>query len=161
MQFQIIAANSGTLSPVTSKSAPARPLVGVGVLVWREDSVLLGLRRGAHGAGTWSPPGGHLEFGEEPIDCLQREALEEAGIQVKDVEFVGITNDIFTDERRHYVTLFYQAHLASGTPRVCEPEKCDAWQWWPWNALPVAESLFLPLRHLREQQPHIRTGRLP
>ncbi|MBV8716890.1 MAG: NUDIX domain-containing protein [Chloroflexi bacterium] len=127
-----------------------RPLVGVGVLVWRDNSVLLGLRRGAHGAGTWSPPGGHLEFGEHPIDCLKREALEEAGIEIKDVEFVGVTNDIFAEEGRHYVTLFYSAQLERGTPRVCEPEKCDAWQWWPWDALP--ENLFLPLKHLREQQ---------
>src|SRR5579864_1389729 len=68
----------GILSLVTSEVVRPRPLVGVGVLVWRDGSVLLGLRRGAHGAGTWSPPGGHLEFGEEPVDCLQREALEEA-----------------------------------------------------------------------------------
>lgn len=128
--------------------ADARPLVGVGVLVWQDGNVLLGLRRGSHGAGTWSPPGGHLEFGEEPIDCLRRETEEEAGIGIKDVEFVGITNDIFLEEGRHYVTLFYRAHLASGAPRVCEPEKCDAWEWWPWEALP--ENLFLPLRHLRE-----------
>ena len=127
-----------------------RPLVGVGVLVWEGGNVLLGLRRGSHGAGTWSPPGGHLEFGEEPIDCLRRETFEEAGISIKDVEFAGVTNDIFAEEGKHYVTLFYRAHLASGTPRVCEPEKCDMWQWWPWDNLP--ENLFLPLRHFVEQK---------
>ncbi|MBV9597575.1 MAG: NUDIX domain-containing protein [Chloroflexi bacterium] len=78
-------------------------------------------RRGAHGAGTWSPPGGHLEFGEDPMDCVTREALEEAGIRLKDLEFFGVTNDVFAEEGRHYMTLFYSAHLESGTPRVCEP----------------------------------------
>jgi 8-oxo-dGTP diphosphatase len=79
----------------------ARPLVGTGVLVFHEGAVLLGLRRGSHGAGTWSPPGGHLEFGEEPIECVRREALEEAGIELDDIGFAGVTNDVFVEEQRH------------------------------------------------------------
>jgi uncharacterized protein (TIGR00730 family) len=125
-----------------------RPLVGAGVLVFQKGAVLLGLRRGSHGHGTWSPPGGHLEFGEEPIECVRREALEEAGIHLGDIQFVGVTNDVFAEEQRHYVTLFYSASLTGGTPTVLEPTKCDAWRWWPWEALP--DELFLPLRHLRE-----------
>jgi len=130
--------------------SPRRPFVGVGVLVVRDDSVLLGLRRGAHGAGTWSPPGGHLEYGEDPVDCVRREALEEAGVELGACRFVGVTNDIFEAEGRHYLTLFYSSSLTKGTPTVREPEKCDAWQWWPWHALP--DDLFLPLVHLREQR---------
>ena len=126
-----------------------RPFVGVGVLVFRGDRVLLGLRRGAHGAGTWSPPGGHLEYGEEPAECVRREALEETGLTLSHVDFAGITNDIFEAEGRHYVTLFYRTDQSTGEPTVCEPEKCDAWQWWPWDALP--DNLFLPLQHYRAQ----------
>jgi uncharacterized protein (TIGR00730 family) len=59
-----------------------------------------------------------------------------------------VTNDVFSEEHRHYVTLFYSATLAGGTPTVVEPAKCEAWRWWPWEALPT--QLFLPLRHLRE-----------
>jgi 8-oxo-dGTP diphosphatase len=133
-----------------SATEPRRPIVGVGVLVVRDGSVLLGLRRGSHGAGTWSPPGGHLEYGEDPVECLRREALEEAGIQLGACSFVGITNDIFAAEDRHYVTLFYTGAIASGTPTVLEPDKCDAWQWWAWDALP--DNLFLPLRNLRAER---------
>jgi 8-oxo-dGTP diphosphatase len=97
-------------------SSDRRPEVGVGVLVQREGTVLLGLRRGSHGAGTWSPPGGHLEFGEDPIECARREAFEEAGITLGACQFVGITNDIFETEHRHYVTLFYTAPLLDGIP---------------------------------------------
>ncbi len=34
------------------------PKVGVGVMIMRENKVLLGLRQGSHGAGEWSFPGG-------------------------------------------------------------------------------------------------------
>src|SRR5437660_320418 len=122
-----------------------RPIVGVGVLIFRDGQVLLGLRRGSHGAGTWSPPGGHLEYGEEPATCVMREALEETGLRLPSVEFLGVTNDVFEAEHRHYLTLFFRADSVSGEPAVREPEKCEGWHWWPWDALP--ENLFLPLRH--------------
>ncbi len=37
------------------------PQVGVGVLILRDGKVLLGRRKGSHGAGCWSAPGGHLD----------------------------------------------------------------------------------------------------
>jgi len=40
------------------------PRVGLGVLIIKDGKVLLGRRKGAHGEGTWAPPGGHLECGE-------------------------------------------------------------------------------------------------
>jgi 8-oxo-dGTP diphosphatase len=129
-------------------SAPRRPQVGVGVLVVVDGTILLGLRRGAHGSGTWSPPGGHLEYGEDPVDCVRREAAEEAGIELGECRFAGVTNDIFEVEGRHYVTLFYTAALASGVPTVLEPTKCEQWRWWAWDDLP--DKLFLPLQHLRD-----------
>ena len=35
--------------------------VGVGVLIIRNGKILLIKRTGSHGAGTWSPPGGHID----------------------------------------------------------------------------------------------------
>lgn len=60
------------------------PQVGVGVLILRDGKVLLGRRKGSHGAGCWSAPGGHLEFGEAVEDCALREALEETGLALSD-----------------------------------------------------------------------------
>ncbi len=83
------------------------------------------------------------------LDCARREALEEAGIELGPCRLVGVTNDLFEVERKHYVTLFYVADFVAGVPTVREPSKCAEWRWWAWDALP--ENLFLPLRHLREQ----------
>ena len=58
-----------------------RPSVGVGVFVYNMDGkILLGKRKGAHGAGEWSLPGGHLEFNESFERCCEREVMEETGI---------------------------------------------------------------------------------
>ncbi|HEU5357581.1 MAG TPA: NUDIX domain-containing protein, partial [Gemmatimonadales bacterium] len=56
----------------TSAGGP-RPQLGVGVLILREGKLLLGQRRGSHGAGTWAPPGGHLDSGESVEQCACRE----------------------------------------------------------------------------------------
>lgn len=57
------------------------PRVGVGVMIQNEKGeVLLGLRQGSHGAGEWSFPGGHLEFGETVFQTAKREVEEESGL---------------------------------------------------------------------------------
>jgi 8-oxo-dGTP diphosphatase len=120
--------------------------VGVGVIIVRDNQVLLGLRAGAHGAGTWALPGGHLEFGESPEDCAVREALEETGLAVTPTRRAGFTSDVFASEGRHYLTVFIEADSASGAPEVLEPTKCERWDWFGWSALPAP--LFAPLASL-------------
>lgn len=129
-------------------AAPGRrsPLVGVGVLVLREGRVLLGQRKGSHGAGTWALPGGHLEFGETVAQCAVREVLEETGLRIDAVTPAPYTNDVFETEGKHYVTLFVTARSAAGEPVVCEPDKCSEWQWFHWSDLPAP--LFAPLATL-------------
>ena len=65
----------------------------------------MGKRKGSHGEGTWSVPGGHLEFGETIENCAKREVYEETGLVITDVTVAGITNDIFSEEETHYITI--------------------------------------------------------
>jgi 8-oxo-dGTP diphosphatase len=133
------------------QSAPAhgdeRPRIGVGVFVIRDGRVLLGERIGAHGAGTWALPGGHLEFGESVEDCARREVLEETGLRIGAISAGPFTNDIFVAEHRHYVTLFVLVRDSDGEPARREPDKCLRWAWFDWREFP--SPLFQPLATLR------------
>jgi 8-oxo-dGTP diphosphatase len=125
-----------------------RPFVGIGVIVVKDNKVLLGKRKAAHGEGTWSFPGGHLEFGETPEECAQRETMEETGISIKNIKKAVFTNDIFKETGKHYVTLFLTAESAE-EPQLREPDKFEKWQWFFWNKLP--KPLFLCVQNLLKE----------
>ena len=124
-----------------------RPKVGIGVLIFNDDNILLGLRIGNHGANTWSPPGGYLEYGESFEECAAREVSEETGLILKKVEFYGITNNIFRNEQKHTISVFMKADYPANQMVVNkEPHNIENWQLFSMNNLP--DNLFLPLKNL-------------
>lgn len=126
-----------------------RPKIGTGVIIIKDNKVLLGQRKNSLGSGTWCFPGGHLEFGEDFETCSKRETLEETGINIKNVQFVTITNDVFKTENKHYVTVFMSADYDFGEVTLTEPDKFEKWDWFDWNNLP--EPLFSPILTLIKQ----------
>jgi 8-oxo-dGTP diphosphatase len=120
--------------------------VGVAVIIVRDRRVLLLKRSGSHGAGTWATPGGHLDFGETPEQCGVREAHEETGLEVADLAFVALTNDIFELERKQYITIWMRAGRIVGEPAIASPREMTELGWFAWDALP--RPLFLPLAQL-------------
>ncbi len=127
-------------------SHSAHPRVGVACLVTRADRILLLRRQRSHGAGSWSPPGGHLDFGESIDACAIRETLEETGLRITGPRFVAITNDIFVVERKHYVTVWMRAESVDGTPSVQDPAEVAEVGWFTPDRLPAP--LFLSLENL-------------
>lgn len=125
------------------------PQVGVGVLIIHNGCVLLGKRKNAHGAGTWSAPGGHLEFGESIDACARREVLEETGLVLQGIQHGPFTNDVFEADKKHYVTVFVLATPVGREAKLLEPDKCEGWAWFKWAALP--EPLFPPMKTLLSQ----------
>jgi 8-oxo-dGTP diphosphatase len=132
---------------VAASQFPRTVAVGVGVLVVRDSRVLLGRRCGSHGAGTWSAPGGRLEYGETIESCARRELSEETGLELGPIELGPYMNDVFHEVGEQYVTVFVLARQATGVPENKEPHKCEGWSWFNWAELPVP--LFAPLETLR------------
>lgn len=125
------------------------PRVGVGVFIRKDGKILMGKRRGAHGADMWAPPGGHLEFGESWEECAKRETLEETGLEISVRGLGTVTNDIFASDNKHYITILMVTDYLRGEPQLLEPEKCTEWRWCAWEDLP--QPLFPSIQHAREQ----------
>ncbi len=139
-----------------------------------DGAILMGRRRGSHGAGTWSFTGGKLGYLEGIGICASRELHEETGLMLHPEAWVsfGYTNDVFPGgknplctqcrevgvlpcvfcgarpEPLHYVTLYALARFGSrwGSPRVMEPDKLSEWRWF--LEPPPYEELFLPVQNL-------------
>jgi len=130
--------------------------VGVSVLVKRGDSILLEKRANVHGAGTWGPPSGHIDYGEIPELTAERETLEETGVTITNIIFNCVTNDVFDTEKKHYITLWFEADYKMGEPLVKSPKEESEVGWFPWNALP--QPLFLPFKHFVEGKTYRSTA---
>lgn len=115
------------------------PLVGVGCIVVDGDGRLLMVQ---NHRGFWSTPGGHLDFGESPASCAVRETLEETGLQVTNVEFVAITNDLLADAGRHYITIWMRGDVAELTPVIQDSAEIAAAAWFAPDALPTPLHLY-------------------
>jgi len=124
-----------------SEENQKRPKACVGVMVFKDGKVLIGKRKGSHGAGEYSVPGGHLEFKESFEECAKRETLEEAGVDIENIKFLCVMN-IDKHEGRQDVTLGVVTNWKSGEAKIMEPNKCDGWGWYDLDNLP--EPLFYP-----------------
>jgi mutator protein MutT len=61
-------------------------------LIQSEGKILLARRKaGKHMGSKWEFPGGKIDRGESPTDCLRRELAEEFGIEAEIGSFLGST----------------------------------------------------------------------
>jgi len=132
-----------------------RPGTGVAVIIWKDDKFLVYQRHGSHGDGTWSIPGGHIEIGEELEDAVRRETLEEVGVELDNIRFLAVTNDIFPGDNKHYVSVWFEADLSEGqTPVSKEPDKIGDIGWATFDTVP--QPRFEPCwTNLRKARPEL------
>lgn len=112
-----------------------KPKVGIGIMIFKKGKVLLAKRKGSHGEGEYSFPGGHLEFGESFEGCAKRETQEETGIEIENTGFLFLAN-IKKYAGKHYVHIGLIADWKNGEPKVLEPEKSENWDWHALDNLP-------------------------
>ncbi|KAH8761018.1 nudix domain-containing protein [Diaporthe sp. PMI_573] len=137
-------------------SSNSNPRVGVAAVIQGPDGkVVFGRRKSSHGAGQWAFPGGHLEYGEDFKQCAERETLEETGLKVKGRKIAHVTNDVFSDLGKHYITIFVLCEMLDqgAQPALLEPEKCEEWVWKTFDEIKQVRSheLFLPIQHLLKE----------
>ena len=83
----------------SSREYPDRPVVGVGVVVWRDDRFLLVRRGKAPNQGQWSLPGGAQQLGETVFEAARREIMEETALEVEILGLIDVVDGIKTDDQ--------------------------------------------------------------
>ncbi|MGB5909714.1 MAG: NUDIX hydrolase [Promethearchaeia archaeon] len=109
---------------------PLFPMIGVGILLIRNKSLLIVKRKFNPDAGYWSIPGGHLELGERVIVAAEREGFEETGFKVKVTKLAGIIDKVMYDNdgkiEYHYVLINYFVEQVGGDPNQPPVPDSDA-----------------------------------
>lgn len=127
-----------------------RAKVGVGAMILKDGKVLLGKRNDdakkassdLHGEGTWTMPGGKLDFQETLLEGVCREIFEEIGVKINadKLKVISVADEIVPDN--HYVTIGFLCEDFNGEARLMEPEEITEWKWYNLNELP--EKVFPP-----------------
>ncbi len=101
---------------------PTQPVVGIGVVVWQENKVLLVRRKNPPLAGQWGLPGGKQKVGETMMEAAQREVREETGIEIIPMGMItaldAITRDAEDKIEYHYTIVEVAAEYHSGGIRA-------------------------------------------
>ena len=114
-----------------TREYPDRPWIGIGIIVFRGEEVLLVQRGKPPRMGSWSLPGGAQHLGEGAQDAARRELLEETGITVGPLLLAdvidAVTHDAAGAVRFHYTIVDYCAEWLAGEPQAGDDVSAAIW----------------------------------
>ena len=129
------------------ESMSNRICCGVAVIATHQGRVLFGKRK-TNQDFEWQLPGGWIETGEAPQQAARREVIEETGIELAKLNFVGVTNNIFSSDHQS-ISLYFEAQCVDAKKlRVNVKSHCFAWEWKPWKD--IKKNLYLPLKLFKQ-----------
>ena len=109
------------------------PKVAAGVLVTRDDQVLLVRRVNEPFRGKWTLPAGFVNGGEDPAEAAERECLEETGLSVRVTRVYDIVSGREHERGADFV-IIYLAEFISGEMQA--DDDADAVEWFDKDKLP-------------------------
>ena len=114
-----LAEHFGKLRPACSNCGWvyfADPKVAVAALIEQGDRILLVRRVNDPQRGLWTLPAGFVDAGEDPVEAIVRECLEETGLQV---QVLGLLDVLAGQEhaRGAHILIVYRVSVLSGTAR--------------------------------------------
>ncbi len=97
---------------------PQHPRLGVGVVIFKDELVLLIKRGKEPNKGIWTVPGGLVQIGESVEQAAHREILEECNITINLAGLIDYFEFVEKDDEQkikyHYVVLDFAAEYVSG-----------------------------------------------
>jgi ADP-ribose pyrophosphatase YjhB (NUDIX family) len=118
------------------------PGLGTGLAILRDGKLLLYRRTRPPEAGHWNIVGGKIDHLEYSHLAARREAEEETGLSIGNIDFLCHSEQIFSDEGQHWLSLIYKTTDFTGEPQVMEPDKLPEFGWFDLDALPQPVSKF-------------------
>lgn len=109
-----------------------QPIGVCAILLNPAGEILVGKRKNSYKAGMYGLPGGRVEVGEPLSAAVAREVAEETGLSNLQFQYLGAVRENQGDY--DFVHFIFTARVGDHTPALCEPEKCEGWEWWQASA---------------------------
>jgi 8-oxo-dGTP diphosphatase len=107
---------------------PVTPLLTVDCVVVDDANRVLLVRRGNPPfKGRYAIPGGFVDVGETVEDACRRELLEETGVKVRRMAFVGVYSDPKRDPRGHTVSIAFAARVKRAKAKAGDDAAAAEW----------------------------------
>ena len=92
-------------------------------IIHQHPKILLGMKKRGHGEGKWNGFGGKVEEGETIEEAARRETREEAGIEIKKINKLGVLEFIYQDGSGNMEVHIFYVKEFKGIPTESEEMK--------------------------------------